>query len=94
MSGTGLCELLEMVYDWGWFHNQGRLEPKTTDLAASPESLLQVVHCNCIVNCDTRRCSCRKHGLECSAACGECRGVGCTNSMTSEDNFEDSEEIA
>lgn len=80
--------------DWGWFHNQGRLEPKTTDLAAAPESLLQIVHCNCKVNCDTRRCSCRKHGLECSAACGECRGVGCTNSMTSEDNFEDSEEIA
>lgn len=77
--------------EWGWVLNRGRLEPKTTDLAAAPESLLQIVRCNCKVNCDTRRCSCRKHGLECSAACGECRGVGCTNAMASEDSFVDSE---
>ena len=25
------------------------------------------------------RCSFKKHGLPCSTACGECRGVSCAN---------------
>ena len=28
---------------------------------------------------DTRRCSCRKHGLACSEGCSEGRGTSCTN---------------
>ena len=28
---------------------------------------------------DTRMCTCKNHGLECSAACGECKGISCTN---------------
>lgn len=66
--------------EWGWVQAQDRLEPKTTDLPAAPEALLKVVRCNCKTDCNTRRCTCKKHGLDCSGACGECRGVGCTNS--------------
>jgi len=41
--------------------------------------------------CSSRRCSCKKHGLDCSSACGECRGVGCSNSpvISQEFNSED-----
>ncbi|KAK3732581.1 hypothetical protein QZH41_004976 [Actinostola sp. cb2023] len=28
----------------------------------------------------TLRCTCRKHNLECSPACGQCKGSGCSNS--------------
>jgi hypothetical protein len=30
-------------------------------------------------NCDSKRCNCRKHGLECSVASTECRGNTCSN---------------
>ncbi|KAK6181967.1 hypothetical protein SNE40_009742 [Patella caerulea] len=63
--------------EWGWLLVGNR----TTDLPPVPEDLLRVIRCNCKTDCDTRRCTCRKHGLDCSAACGECRGVSCTNSF-------------
>lgn len=53
----------------------------TMDLPAAPERLLNVIKCNCKMNCDTQRCSCWKHGLSCSAGCGGCRGSCCSNSM-------------
>ena len=38
-------------------------------------------------NCDSKRCNCRKHGLECSVACTECR-----NMSACEDQDSDSDE--
>jgi hypothetical protein len=32
-----------------------------------------VIRCNCQTDCSTMRCSCKKHGLRCSIACGNCR---------------------
>jgi len=66
--------------EWGWCVNDNRLEPRTTDLPPAPDALLQVIRCNCRTDCDSRRCSCKKHGLACSIACGICRGVTCANS--------------
>ena len=40
---------------------------------------LQVIHCNCKASCQTSKCSCKKHGLQCSAACGQCKGTSCVN---------------
>ena len=37
--------------------------------------------CGCSGNCDTRRCSCRKNGMECTVACKNCKGVSCQNVM-------------
>ena len=64
---------------WGWVQTESRLVPLKTDLPAAPERLLNIIKCNC-KNCDTKRCSCRRHGLPCSTACGGCRGNGCSNS--------------
>ena len=51
-----------------------------TGLPAAPESLLQMIRCNCSSDCASARCTCLKHGLQCSPACGQCRGAACTNS--------------
>ena len=64
---------------WGWSLVQGRLEPIQVDLPPAPETLLQVIRCNCKTDCSSNRCTCRKHGLQCSTACGNCRGIVCSN---------------
>ena len=33
-----------------------------------------------------KACSCRKHGIQCTSACGGCHGVGCSNFAV--DNFD------
>jgi hypothetical protein len=67
--------------DWGWSLSNGRLEPKTTDRPPAPESLLRVVRCDCSTsNCRTKQCTCKGLGLECTLACGECKGLSCENS--------------
>ncbi len=66
--------------DWGWKESDGTLIPVTTDLDPAPNELLRIVRCNCLTDCSTLRCSCKKHGLNCSVACGNCRGSGCCNS--------------
>ena len=42
-----------------------------------------MVRCKCKFTsknqCGTAMCSCRKNGLSCVSACGECHGVGCNN---------------
>ena len=48
-------------------------------MTTSPESLLKMIRCNCATGCASARCSCRKHGLDCSSAYGQCRGTACTN---------------
>ena len=50
-----------------------------TSLPSGPEHLLQVIRCNYQTDCSTLRCSCKKHNNECSLACGNCKGTGCTN---------------
>jgi len=64
---------------WGWCLRKGQLEPKTMDSPVAPDSLLKLVRCQCKSNCDTQRCSCKRNELECSSACGECKGL-CRNS--------------
>ena len=64
--------------DWGWQQRGGTYIPILTDKEAAPANLLQVILCNCKSGCGSRQCTCRKNGLDCSTACGQCRGV-CTN---------------
>lgn len=65
--------------DWGWHITDGKFFPTQTDQPPAPSKLLDVICCNCKKDCNTRRCTCRKYGMPCSAACGECHGISCTN---------------
>lgn len=56
--------------EWGWKVANGNLVPVKCTMDAAPSKLLNIIRCNCKTNCDTKRCTCRKNGLECSVACG------------------------
>ena len=64
--------------NWGWCKQGRQLLPILTDKEPAPRNLLEMVRCNCKAGCSTRQCTCRKHELECSTGCGQCRGV-CSN---------------
>ena len=68
---------------WGWRQVGSVLAPIMTDMEAGPESLLKFVRCKCKVSsrnpCGNNVCSCRKNGLKCVTACGDCRGENCNN---------------
>ena len=66
--------------DWVWKLVDGSLAPVRTDLPAAHAFLLEIIRCNCKSGCGSQRCSCRKNGLDCLAACGTCGGQSCTNS--------------
>lgn len=68
--------------NWGWAIDNGKCLPLKTTLLPAPEELLKIIRCKCKSNCDTNRCTCKKHGLECSIGCSECMGVNCQNSST------------
>uniref|UniRef100_UPI00358E1706 uncharacterized protein n=1 Tax=Myxine glutinosa TaxID=7769 RepID=UPI00358E1706 len=54
-------------------------------------SYQKMIHCNCSGGCKTQRCTCRKHGLECTSACGHCQDGNCDN-MTNEPVTEEDDE--
>ena len=72
--------------DWGWNVTEGQVLPRMTDLPAAPESLLRMIRCSSSPDCASARCTCGKHGIECSPACGQYRGTACSNSPN---QFED-----
>ena len=67
--------------EWGWKLVNGKLQPITTHLPPGPDELLQFVKCGCKTGCSTQRCSCVKHGLDCTSTCSECKGLSCDNSQ-------------
>ena len=70
--------------DWGWSIENGQLLPIKTDLPPAPEKLLVVIRCNCKSGYNSIRCSCKKHNIECSPLCGDCKGLTCMNSPAPE----------
>ena len=82
---TGRGDELDPV-QWGWTVSNNRYIPVKATLPPAPQQLLKIIRCSCKSNCDTKRCSCRKHGLECSLGCGECRGTSCSNSPSMTEN--------
>lgn len=79
--------------EWGWDIQDGQLSPIKTDLPPAPDKLLFVIRCNCKAGCNTLRCSCKKHNIECSAFCGDCKGLTCSNSPTPDLDVMDNEDI-
>ncbi len=75
--------------DWGWRQEHGKLMPRTMDCSPAPECILKVIRCQCLGTCETKKCSCRKNGLLCTYACGECKGIDCRN--VSESAYDDLE---
>ena len=67
--------------EWGWHKCGEGFVPMKTTLPPVPEKLMKVIRCSCKSDCSTLKCSCKKNNIECTPACGHCRGVSCTNSM-------------
>ena len=70
--------------DWGWDFVNNSFTPIMTDRDAAPAEIKKIVRCKCKADrdnlCNSRTCSCRKHGLKCSSLCWGCRGEHCSNS--------------
>ena len=77
--------------NWGWKKIDNKLTcmPVATDLPPAPDDLLKIIRCSCHGDCSSMRCSCKKHNISCSSACGHCRGSGCSNSDSSIDSDQD-----
>ena len=67
--------------EWGWQLCDEGFVPLQTALAPAPDNLLRVIRCSCLTDCSSLRRTCKKHNTECTPACGNCRGSGCTNSL-------------
>lgn len=90
MEWMGHCGEMEAT-EWGWREGQKHV-PVMTDKNPAPDLLLQMIHCNCSGGCKTLRCTCRKHGLECTGACGHCQDGNCDNTSNEPVIEEDEEE--
>ena len=55
--------------NWGRSFLDGTFKPKTMDSLQAPESLMKVIRCQCKGDYHTKKCSCRKHEVDCSTSC-------------------------
>ena len=54
----------------GWrIDDAGNICPQLTTLPTMVDECIPLITCSCKGNCSTKRCSCRKAGLECTLAC-------------------------
>ena len=66
--------------DWGWMEKDSKFISVQTDLPTAPDYFLEVFHCGCKTGCTTLRCTglMYLHGLDCTFACGHCKGSSCS----------------
>ena len=69
---------------WGWKLHSSKLQLTMTDLELHQRAYLNLFDVNpsflSTANpSGSNTCSCRKHGLKCVIACGNCRGESCRN---------------
>ena len=81
---------------YGWVKSSQTFEPVGFEGEVAPAALLNFTACNCKTNnpdaaCNSNRCSCKRMGLSCLAACGNCHGVSCQNSTSRSTNRNDEE---
>ena len=77
--------------EWGWAVSVNGLVPVKMTQPAAPEKLLKIIRCNCSGNCEKKSCTCRKNALQCTPACGQCKGITCSNGapVDNEDDVDD-----
>ena len=63
--------------NWGWHLQDNRFVPLMSTMIVAPDSLLEVIHCNCSTACKTLFCSYRKYGLSHATVCGPCQLQEC-----------------
>ena len=80
------CDLLPE--EWGWTQSETGLHPIATNQPPAPAELLKIIRCNCTTDCASARCSCQKHGMKCSMACGQCHGTSCSNAAAFAEELE------
>lgn len=68
--------------NWGWKMKE-TFEPLKMHKPPAPETLLNIIFCNCKMGCE-KGCTCRKSGLFYSSVCGYCQIQNCTNIMVPE----------
>jgi len=76
---------------WGWFLKNNSYYPTVCDMPPAPDYLLNMIRCSCKTKCATSRCGCKRNGLPCSAACGECQISGCDNTPSTVNECNDSD---
>ena len=80
--------------EWGWRVLNEAMWPVGSVKDPAPEELLELIRCKYHSECNTKRCSCRGHGLECSMSCSDCNGVSCLNHKTVDvDNGVDTDDM-
>jgi hypothetical protein len=71
--------------EWGWNYSGDHYTPTTMTLEPAPPELLKVIRCACKSSnpnqCGGNACTCKKHGLVCVSACGQCHGTDCLNTQ-------------
>ena len=69
--------------DMGCNRTNGCLKPIKTKLNTAPNFILNVVQCKCKMTSrntfGSMTCSCKKNGIKCVQACGDCRVPSCNN---------------
>lgn len=77
---------------WGWYNKNNSYYPTACDKRPAPNYLLNMIRCSCKTKCATSRCGCKRNGMPCSAACGECQISGCDNNPRTGNLSDDSDE--
>ena len=78
--------------EWGWAVSVNGLMPVKMTQPAAPEKLLKIIRCNCSGNCEKKICTCRKNALQCTPACGQCKGITCSNGAPVDNEDDDDDE--
>ena len=76
--------------EYGWILNSGgKHEPKYTDKAVAPPTLLKSASCGCESDCSSKRCRCKQLDFQCSDYCG-C-GDNCENQTSATRGYQEDE---
>ena len=69
--------------EWGWENTGKGMRPVKSSKEIAPDNILKGIRCKCKLTsknpCGTNICSCRKNGIKCMPACGNCHGNNCNN---------------
>ena len=74
---------------WGWTVQHEKCVPCMMDINPAPDKLLKMIQCNCSAKCNTLQCTCKRHGLQCTRACGHCQHGNCDNMIQEQDSDEE-----